>query len=102
MKRCYFVIKNVRNFPLENGFIVYAESIVELINVLKEKLTRLANDEDECDIFDIHEGMVIDLGEAFEIPESLCNGKFESLVRDIPKILRVTRLRAGEDDLGWN
>lgn len=102
MKRCYFVIKNIKKFPLEKGFIVYAESIVELISVLKEKFSRSANDEEECDFFDIHEGMVIDLGEAFEVPENLCNGKFESLVRDVPKELTITRLRDVKNDLNWN
>ncbi|MCX8065146.1 MAG: hypothetical protein N3G21_08235 [Candidatus Hydrogenedentes bacterium] len=87
MKRCYFVIKDMKKFPQEEGFIVYAESIVDLINVLQDKFSQLDSNEGDSDFPDVNEGMVIDLGEALEIPESISNSGFEALPKNIPSVL---------------
>ncbi len=102
MKRCYLVIKDVKNFPQEGGFVVYAESILDLINILQDKLMGSKTNKKGKEFFDISEGMVIDLGEAFEVSEDMGIEKFDILYRGDISYLKEFCGKEDDDSFSWD
>ena len=102
MKRCYLVIKDIKNFSPEDGFVVYAESMFELVRIWQDKLFDKKSTKKGKDYFNFSEGMVIDLGEAFEATEEMDIERYDVLYRNDIHTLKQFRFREDPNDFPMN